>query len=51
MNPDYPHDSNATSAEYRAGNVALMNMGLARPFWWMPKALAKRSTDLRLLAQ
>ena len=27
MNPDYlTHDSNATNAEYRAGNVALMNM-------------------------
>lgn len=27
MNPDFlTHDSNATSAEYRAGNVALMNM-------------------------
>jgi ABC-type glycerol-3-phosphate transport system substrate-binding protein len=27
MNPDFlTHDSNATNAEYRAGNVALMNM-------------------------
>ena len=27
MNPDFlTHDSNATSAEWKAGNVALMNM-------------------------
>ena len=27
MNPDYlTHDSNATSAEWKAGNVAIMNM-------------------------
>ena len=27
MNPDFlTHDSNATNAEFRAGNVALMNM-------------------------
>ena len=27
MNPDFlTHDSNATNAEYRAGNIALLNM-------------------------
>ena len=27
MNPDFlTHDSNATNAEFRAGNVAIMNM-------------------------
>ncbi len=39
MNPDFlTHDSNATNAEYRAGNVALMNM-------WGSRAATLTSAD------
>lgn len=39
MNPDFlTHDSNATNAEYRAGNVALMNM-------WGSRAATLVETD------
>jgi len=39
MNPDYlTHDSNATNAEYRAGNVALLNM-------WGSRAATQTTTD------
>jgi len=39
MNPDFlTHDSNATNAEYRAGNVALMNM-------WGSRAATLVTTD------
>lgn len=39
MNPDFlTHDSNATNAEYRAGNVALLNM-------WGSRAATQTSTD------
>ena len=39
MNPDFlTHDSNATNAEYRAGNVALMNM-------WGSRAATQTTTE------
>lgn len=39
MNPDFlTHDSNATNAEYRAGNVALMNM-------WGSRAASQTTTE------
>ncbi|MGR3610733.1 MAG: ABC transporter substrate-binding protein [Sulfitobacter sp.] len=39
MNPDFlTHDSNATNAEYRAGNVAIMNM-------WGSRASQQTSTE------
>jgi len=39
MNPDFlTHDSNATNAEYRAGNVALLNM-------WGSRAATQTTTD------
>ena len=39
MNPDFlTHDSNATNAEYRAGNVAVMNM-------WGSRASQQTSTE------
>lgn len=39
MNPDFlTHDSNATNAEYRAGNVALMNM-------WGSRAATQTTAD------
>ena len=39
MNPDYlTHDSNATNAEYRAGNVALLNM-------WGSRAATQTTAD------
>ncbi len=39
MNPDYlTHDSNATNAEYRAGNVALLNM-------WGSRAATQTTTE------
>ncbi|MEM9578148.1 MAG: extracellular solute-binding protein [Pseudomonadota bacterium] len=39
MNPDYlTHDSNATNAEYRAGNVAIMHM-------WGSRASQQTSTE------
>lgn len=39
MNPDFlTHDSNATNAEYRAGNIALLNM-------WGSRAATQTTTD------
>jgi len=39
MNPDFlTHDSNATNAEYRAGNIALLNM-------WGSRAASQTTTD------
>mgnify|MGYP000861930868 FL=1 len=39
MNPDFlTHDSNATNAEYRAGNVAIMNM-------WGSRAASQTTTE------
>ncbi len=39
MNPDFlTHDSNATNAEYRAGNIALMNM-------WGSRAATQTTAD------
>ena len=39
MNPDFlTHDSNATNAEYRAGNIALLNM-------WGSYAASQTTTD------
>ena len=39
MNPDFlTHDSNATNAEYRAGNIAMLNM-------WGSRAATQTTTD------
>ncbi|MCP4820217.1 MAG: extracellular solute-binding protein [Shimia sp.] len=39
MNPDYlTHDSNATNAEYRAGNIAMLNM-------WGSRAASQTTAD------
>jgi len=39
MNPDFlTHDSNATNAEYRAGNIALLNM-------WGSRAASQTTTE------